>query len=38
MPKIDVRSVPEIVGCPYPAPFDAACAGRVRQRWATPAG
>jgi uncharacterized cupin superfamily protein len=32
MPKINVADVPEIRGAGYPPPFDAACAGRVRQR------
>jgi uncharacterized cupin superfamily protein len=32
MPKIDVAAVPERKGCPYPAPFDAPCAERIRQR------
>jgi uncharacterized cupin superfamily protein len=32
MPKIDVAAVPERKGCPYPSPFDAPCAERVRQR------
>jgi uncharacterized cupin superfamily protein len=32
MPKIDKVAVPELKGTGYPAPFDAACADRVRQR------
>jgi len=32
MPKIDISAVPERKGCPYPAPFDAPCAERIRQR------
>jgi len=32
MPKIDVAAVPERKGTGYPAPFDAPCAERVRQR------
>jgi uncharacterized cupin superfamily protein len=32
MPKIDVGAVPGRKGSPYPAPFDAPCAERVRQR------
>jgi len=32
MPKIDVAAVSQRKGCPYPAPFDAPCAERVRQR------
>jgi len=32
MPKIDISAVPERKGCPYPAPFDAPCADRIRQR------
>lgn len=32
MPKIDIESVPKRKGCPYPAPFDAPIAERVRQR------
>jgi uncharacterized cupin superfamily protein len=32
MPKIDITAVPERKGCPYPKPFDAPLAGRVRQR------
>jgi uncharacterized cupin superfamily protein len=32
MPKIDIDAVPERKGAGYPPPFDAACAGRVRQR------
>jgi uncharacterized cupin superfamily protein len=32
MPKIDVASVPKRHGSGYPAPFDAPCADRVRQR------
>jgi uncharacterized cupin superfamily protein len=32
MPKIDLAAVPERKGSGYPAPFDAPCAERVRQR------
>jgi uncharacterized cupin superfamily protein len=32
MPKIDVASVPRRKGSGYPAPFDAPCAERTRQR------
>lgn len=32
MPKIDLATVPERPGSPYPAPHGAPCAGRVRQR------
>jgi uncharacterized cupin superfamily protein len=32
MPKIDVAAVPKRKGAGYPAPFDAPCAERVRQR------
>jgi uncharacterized cupin superfamily protein len=32
MPKIDVKSVPEVKGTGYPAPFDAPCLERVRKR------
>jgi len=32
MPKIDIAAVPERKGSPYPPPFDAPCAERVRQR------
>jgi uncharacterized cupin superfamily protein len=32
MPKIDITTVPKRKGCPYPSPFDAPCAERVRQR------
>ena len=32
MPKIDVTTVPARQGSGYPAPFDAACATRVRRR------
>jgi uncharacterized cupin superfamily protein len=32
MPKIDIAAVPQRVGCPYPPPFDAPLAGRIRQR------
>lgn len=32
MPKIDLATVPKRKGCPYPVPFDAPCAERVRQR------
>lgn len=32
MPKIDRTAVPRHLGSGYPAPFDAHCTGRVRQR------
>ncbi|MFM9844941.1 MAG: cupin domain-containing protein [Dongiaceae bacterium] len=32
MPKIDIAAVPKRTGAGYPPPFDAPCAGRVRQR------
>ena len=32
MPKIDLAAVPERRGVGYPAPFDAPCADRIRQR------
>jgi uncharacterized cupin superfamily protein len=32
MPKIDIAAVPKRIGQPYPPPFDAPCAERVRQR------
>jgi uncharacterized cupin superfamily protein len=32
MPKIDVSNVPERKGTGYPAPFNAPCAERIRQR------
>ena len=32
MPKIDVAAVPQRKGSGYPAPFDAPCAERIRQR------
>jgi uncharacterized cupin superfamily protein len=32
MPKIDIAAIPQRVGCPYPPPFDAPMAGRIRQR------
>jgi uncharacterized cupin superfamily protein len=32
VPKVDIAAAPKIVGVGYPAPFAAACAGRVRQR------
>ena len=32
MPKVDLASAPERKGSGYPPPFDAACAGRMRQR------
>jgi uncharacterized cupin superfamily protein len=32
MPKIDIPLVPERNGSDYPSPFDAPCAGRIRQR------
>jgi uncharacterized cupin superfamily protein len=39
MPKrIDVNAVPVVTGSGYPAPFDAACAARARQRLGDAAG
>jgi uncharacterized cupin superfamily protein len=38
MPKIDITGVPERLGCPYPAPFDAPHRGRIRQRLGDAAG
>ena len=38
MPKIDIASIPERKGCPYPKPFDAPIAERIRQRLGTAAG
>lgn len=32
MPRINVAAVPKLKGSGYPAPFDAPCAGRIRQR------
>ena len=32
MPKIDIAVAPKVLGVPYPAPFGAPCAERVRQR------
>ena len=32
MPKIDIAAAPKVLGVPYPAPFGARCAERVRQR------
>jgi uncharacterized cupin superfamily protein len=32
MPKIDIASIPQRLGCPYPKPFDLPIAGRIRQR------
>jgi len=32
MPKVELNTVPRRLGCGYPAPFDAPCAGRTRQR------
>lgn len=32
MPKIDIDAIPMRCGAAYPAPFDAPCAGRTRQR------
>jgi len=32
MPKIDLATVPQRKGSGYPAPFDAPCADRIRQR------
>ena len=32
MPKIDIANVPQRQGSGYPAPFDAPCAERIRQR------
>ena len=31
MPKLDLSTIPERIGAGYPAPFDTACAGRIRQ-------
>jgi uncharacterized cupin superfamily protein len=36
--RIDLKAVPTVVGCGYPAPFDAPCAARVRQRLGDAAG
>jgi uncharacterized cupin superfamily protein len=38
VPKIDVASVAKRLGAGYPPPFDAACAGRTRQRLGDAAG
>jgi len=38
MPKLDLSTIPERVGAGYPAPFDADCAGRIRQRLANAGG
>lgn len=38
MPKIDTAAVPQHQGSGYPPPFDAPCAGRVRQRLGNAAG
>jgi uncharacterized cupin superfamily protein len=38
MPKIDIAAVPERKGSGYPAPFDAPCADRIRQRLANAGG
>lgn len=32
MPKLDIAAIRRYIGCPYPAPYDAPHAGRVRQR------
>jgi uncharacterized cupin superfamily protein len=32
MPRIDIATVPKRQGTGYPAPFDAPCAERIRQR------
>ena len=32
MPKINVNAIPQRIGTGYPEPFNAACAGRIRQR------
>lgn len=32
MPKVDVDMVEQRIGCPYPPPFDAPMAGRVRRK------
>lgn len=32
MPKLDIAAIRKHIGCPYPAPYDAPHAGRVRQR------
>ncbi|TWF51957.1 cupin domain-containing protein [Neorhizobium alkalisoli] len=32
MPKLDLSKIPKIKGAGYPAPFDAPCADRIRQR------
>lgn len=32
MPKVDIDRVPKHTGSGYPAPFDAPCAARIRQR------
>ena len=32
MPKVNIATIPIRKGCPYPAPFDAPCAGRTRRR------
>jgi uncharacterized cupin superfamily protein len=36
--RIDVNALPKVTGSGYPAPFDAACAARVRQRLGDAAG
>jgi uncharacterized cupin superfamily protein len=36
--RIDVGAVPQYVGSGYPAPFDQACAARIRQRLGDAAG
>jgi uncharacterized cupin superfamily protein len=36
--RVELKSVPVVVGSGYPAPFDKACAARARQRLGTPAG
>jgi uncharacterized cupin superfamily protein len=38
MPRIDIAAVPKRIGQPYPPPFDAPCAERVRQRLGSAGG
>ncbi len=38
MPKIDIAAAPTRKGSLYPAPFDAPCAARIRQRLGDPGG
>ncbi len=38
MPKIDIAALPERKGAGYPAPFNAACAERIRRRLGDAAG